>query len=171
MSTTRRRLAVAGLAALAALAWATGVAADEIKAPTPFEPWKIPYRVRDALADRVEKAWGRVERPLRDAAVGRASHAAAAPGPSTTPVRWWSIPRAGRDAARRYAALQHKSVTRVVRVQEADGSAHFQVYAAGRDGWKRTPEEMLISVDDPKSGVNRAADVPVAPAPVNREGR
>lgn len=121
--------------------------------------WEKVKRLPEAVRDRAAK--------VKDDAVTRASHevpkastpapapAPAPAGPTVTPVFWWSVPRNARTAARKYAAGQNRAVTRVVRVEEADGRARFQVYAAPLAGLKRSQEEVLITVDDPKSGVNR----------------
>jgi hypothetical protein len=149
---------------------------DVIAAPRP-EPSTL-GRVRQALAERWEKVHLVPEsfRHDRDG-VERASYSApkgdtgrpiqaqapAAAGPTTRSIFWWSVPRKARTAARQYAAAQNKTVTRVLRVEEPDGTAHVEVFAAGRAGLKRLPETVLLSVDDPKK-VGRISDDTPPPA-------
>jgi hypothetical protein len=158
MSAWRRGLGLVCAAAALGLAGAGRCrAGDEVGAPR-FDPWAVPGRVRQALADR----WAQlrlVPESLRRDGVERASYTAAEPGPpvqekvgsKARPIFWWAVPRKARTVAKHYAAAQHKSVTRIVRVEEVDGTARFHVYASGREGLglKKTPEDVLISVDDP----------------------
>lgn len=147
------------LAVVAALAPAAKAPAREIKPPWRYEPGAIAARLRGAVSERVSSVRLVPERFRRDPAVERASATLPAPsGPSSTTLRWWSVPAAARKAARRYAAEQGKSVTRVVRVVEADGKAHFDVYA-GPPPWRRgsEPESVLVSVDDVTS---KASNIP-----------
>jgi hypothetical protein len=173
----RRRLgAVCAVAALGLTGLGRCAADDVIAAPRP-EPSTL-GRVRQALAERWEKV-RRVPESFRRDGVERASYsapkgatgrliqakapAAAETGPTTRSIFWWSVPRKARTAARQYAAAQHKTVTRVLRVEEADGTAHFEVYAAGRAGLERLPETVLLSVEDSKK-TGRISDGTPPPA-------
>jgi hypothetical protein len=146
---------------------------DQVGTPRPLD------RVRQALAERWEKIRLIPESFRRDRdrdrdGVERASYSApkgdtdrpiqiktsTAAGPTTRSVFWWSIPQKARTAARRYAAAEHKTVTRVLRVEEPDGTAHFEVYAAGRVGLKRLPETVLLSVEDPRKVGKISDDTP-----------
>ena len=172
----RKRLGVVCAAAALGLAGVGRCLADDVSIAPRFDPWKYPRQMRQAVAERWEKV-RLVPESFRHAGVERASYTASTGGegrkivpdkaeaatsvPTAKAISWWLVPRRARSAAQKYAKAQNKTVTRVVRVAEPDGTARFEVYAASRIGRKWTPETVLVSVDDAKGKAKVPDDVPL----------
>lgn len=166
-SACQRRLAAACIAAVLGL---TGVgrcpAGEDAKTPR-FDPGAV----RQALARRWEKV-KQLPGSLRRDGVEKASYSVVGNDPGKTkivaaeeapPARkqpvsktvfWWAVPRTARTASKSLAASRQSSVTRIVRVREPDGTAHFDVYAARRVGLKRLPESVIYTAADDQAKTN-----------------
>lgn len=70
--------------------------------------------------------------------------------PPASSLRWWSIPRPARVAARNLAAAQDAAVTRCVAV-EHDDVISYEIHAARRLGLFKKSEFLLTSVSEPKA--------------------
>lgn len=168
MIATIRRSARTWLGAALAAAVLSPAGAGRCRAAGPPSPSELAARVRQSLADRWERIRALPGSVRRDDGIQKAEYVqpatTSAPGPTVTPIKWWLVPRRARTAARRFAAAQHKTVTRVVRIEEPDGSARFEVYAAGMVGRERALETVLVTVDDPSAQPRGASEDFPAPA-------
>lgn len=70
-------------------------------------------------------------------------------GPIETQMKWWSIPRTARVAAKKLAADQDASITRCVAIEEGD-KVTYEIHASHRLGLFRRDDFVLTGVTEPK---------------------
>lgn len=75
---------------------------------------------------------------------------AAKPGVVSKPVRWWSIPRTARTAAKNLAASRDASVSRCVAIEQ-DDQILYEFHASRRLGFLKKQDFVLTSISEPKT--------------------
>jgi hypothetical protein len=75
-------------------------------------------------------------------------------GPISSSMRWWSIPRPARTAARKLAATSDASVTRCMSF-ENDDTVSYEIHASHRLGLFKRDDFVLTSVSEPRSAAEQ----------------